>query len=523
MDLGFEASFFGTDFGARAAFLERVEIRKRARDGKVIVSLDEYRRIYDGGIRIERAKMLGIDVGLGKTVEGIVAIAQPGALPALIVTLTHLPRQWEREIHRFAPQLSTYILQKATTSSYVDGRGQMPNDLARYFEAGHPLPDVVICSYSKLAGWAQWLATHLKPKSVIWDEVQEFRNGPGTQKGNAACYLAKHIKRRLGLSATPIHNSGSEIYNVLETINPGALGTRQEFHREWCSESKGNVKEPAVLGSYLRERGLFIRRTKADVGRELPPLTISEQFVESDPKVLERLNGDERAIALARFVLGGTRQAWQAAGEFDMFGWQQTGVAKAPYVAAFVDMLLQGERPVVLYGWHHEVYDVWRVLLKEHRPVFFTGRETEKQKQAAVDAFVTGATKLFIISLRSGAGIDGLQRAGCTDVIFGELDWSPAIHEQAIGRVRRDGILDPVTAWFMVSDEGSDPQMAEVLGIKRGQLEGIRDPNGAIVSGQTDPDALKRVAEAFLKRSGVAIPERAAAPSDPSLFGGTAA
>ena len=65
--------------------------------------------------------------------------------------------------------------------------------------------------------------------------------------------------------------------------------------------------------------------------------------------------------------------------------------------------------------------------------------------------------------------------------------------------------------------------MAEALGVKRGQLEGIRDPNGAIVSGQTDPDALKRVAEAFLKRSGVAIPERAAAPSDPSLFGGTAA
>ena len=89
MDLGFEASFFGTDFGARAAFLERVEIRKRARDGKVIVSLDEYRRIYDGGIRIERAKMLGIDVdsiardlddGLG-TVEVVVDFHRQESLP----------------------------------------------------------------------------------------------------------------------------------------------------------------------------------------------------------------------------------------------------------------------------------------------------------------------------------------------------------------------------------------------------------------------------------------------------------
>jgi SNF2 family DNA or RNA helicase len=451
--------------------------------------------------------LVGDEVGLGKTVEGIVALAQPDALPALVVTLTHLPRQWDREIHRFAPTLSTYVLRKGTPSRQTDAKGQQPQDLAAHVARTGKVPDVVITSYSKIAGWAEWLITNVKPRTVIWDEVQEFRTGFHTNRGNAGKFIADRVARRMGLSATPIHNEGAEIHPVIETILPGSLGTREEFLREWCPDGM-HVKQPAVLGSYLRERGVFIRRTKAEVGRELPPLSIAEQFCDADTAVLEALRTDARAVELAKFVLSGTRQAFQASGEFDMFVRQRTGVAKAPFVAAFANMLLESGEPVVLYGWHHEVYDLWRELLGKHHPAFFTGLQSVPQKDEAVRRFREGETKLFIISLRAGAGLDGLQFAGCSNVVFGELDWSPAIHEQAIGRVRRDGIETPVTAWFLVSDEGSDPVIAERLGVKRGQLEGIRDPNGGVVSGQIDGDAVKRLAADFLARRGIAIPAR---------------
>jgi SNF2 family DNA or RNA helicase len=443
--------------------------------------------------------LVGDEVGLGKTVESIVALADEGALPAIVVTLTHLPRQFQKEIARFAPGLTTWILRRASPSRYVNGIGQVPLDLAKHIEDGGKLPDVVITSYSKIAGWAEWLCEYFKPNTVVWDEVQAFRHGTSTRRGEAGAFVAEHVKRRLGLSATPIYNAGSEIFPVLETILPGALGTREEFLREWCGKD-GNVNEPSVLGAYLRERGLMISRTKAEVGRELPPLVISEQYCDADPDVIKEFESSSHALELARFVLSGQRVAFQASGEFDLLVRQQTGIAKAPYVAAFVSMLLESNQPVVLYAWHHRVYDMWTELLAAHNPVFFTGRQSAKQKDDAFDRFVSGDTKLLILSLRAGAGLDGLQYVGCSNVVFGELDWSPAAHEQAIGRVRRDGIDTSVTAWFLVSEYGSDPTMAEVLGIKRGQLEGIRDPGGAIVAGHTDPDAIKRVARTLLER-----------------------
>jgi hypothetical protein len=87
-------------------------------------------------------------------------------------------------------------------------------------------------------------------------------------------------------------------------------------------------------------------------------------------------------------------------------------------------------------------------------------------------------------------------------VVFGELDWSPAVHEQDIGRVYRDGQKDPVCAYYMVSDYGSDPIVVDVLGLKREQVEGIRDPNRPLTQEATvDPEHIKKLAASFLAKS----------------------
>ena len=106
------------------------------------------------------------------------------------------------------------------------------------------------------------------------------------------------------------------------------------------------------------------------------------------------------------------------------------------------------------------------------------------------------------MSLRSGAGVDGLQKHARVGV-FGELDWSPQVHEQCIGRLRRDGMGDdPALAYFLVSTEGSDPAIAEVLNVKRQQGEQLVTPDGQLFANATnDLNRTRALAEAALARA----------------------
>ena len=87
-------------------------------------------------------------------------------------------------------------------------------------------------------------------------------------------------------------------------------------------------------------------------------------------------------------------------------------------------------------------------------------------------------------------------------IVIGELDWSPGVHEQAIGRVWRDGQENSVSAYFMVSTEGSDPFMVEALDLKERQIDGLRNPDqiGPIERLQIDPERIKEMARRYLNR-----------------------
>lgn len=438
--------------------------------------------------------LLGDDVGLGKTVSGICGLTDPRTLPALVVTKTMLPKQWQAELQRFAPDLYTHIITSTQPYDFPRRRGRRP--------------DVVLTSYSKLRTWADALAG--KFNTIIYDEVQELRSGTGTDaapvaKGLAAQHVSEGAAFRVGLSATPIYNYGGEIYNILSLLCPDVIGTREEFHREWCvtgPSGKMLIRQPDVFGTYLRDEVLMLRRTRADVGRELPPSSTIIHHVDSNPAALERIKGS--AGALARIILDASadrQERFRSSGELDAMVRQATGIAKAPYVAEFVRMLLETGEKVVLFGWHHAVYDIWEDSLCDFRPARITGHETTNQKLAAKQRFIDGDTPLLILSLRSGEGIDGLQHV-CRTGVFGELDWAPGVHEQCKGRIERDGQPDPTAFYFLLSEEGADPIMADVLSLKRMQSDGIRNPGAELIERpENTGDHVKRLAEAYLRRA----------------------
>lgn len=451
----------------------------------------DYQRIAAELALSQGGLLIADEVGVGKTVQAICMFTDPRTRPALVVTLTHLPGQWSRELNRFAPRISFHVLKKAT-----------PYQL--------PPVDVLITNYHKLAGWAPALAG--KIKCVVFDEIQELRSGDGTARYQGAEAIAHDATFRLGLSATPIHNYGNEFWNILNILRPNELGTLSEFKQEWCGEtdSRGRaaIKDPVAFGSYLREQGMMIRRTRKDVGRELPALTVVPHTVPS-ADVFAQVEGIGE---LAAFILSeGSKgiDQMQARGELDWRLRQATGLAKAKFVAEFVRMLVDNGERVLLYGWHHAVYDVWTSELNspDCRVVRYTGEESTKQKDDAKAAFESGEAQVMIMSLRAGAGLDGLQHV-CSTVVFGELDWSPSVHEQATGRVFRDGQKSPVMAYYLVSEEGSDPVLQSALGLKRSQLDGVRKLDAAREVAETiKTDGVVELARAVLKRRGMKLPE----------------
>ena len=426
-----------------------------------------------------KGTLSGDDVGLGKTIEGIAMLADPRCRPAVVVTLTHLPVQWQRQFEKFLPSIKTHILTKATP-----------------YEKPLEMPDVIIMNYHKMPGWAGTLAG--KVKTVIFDEIHELRHRD-TARYRAAALIAADAEFKFGLSATPIFNYGSEIWNILDIIKPDSLGNYTEFLQEWCGSTYGeSIQDPRAFGAFLREQGLMIRRTKKEVGRELPKMTVVPHTIDITDGVIDKIAGD--VTALARIVMapeGMGIDKMKAGAELDWKLREATGVAKAPFVAAFVKMLCESGQKVLVGAWHHKVYDILKRDLAAFKPVLFTGEQSPKQKQDALDAFIKGDSMVLLMSTRAGAGVDGLQHV-CSTVVYAELDWAPAVHEQFTGRVDRDGQESPVFAYYLVADSGSDPVISDVLGVKRAQLEGIR--NLEDTPQHVDPNKVRRMAEEFLKQ-----------------------
>lgn len=448
----------------------------------------DYQSVAAALLANQRSLLLADSLGLGKTVSALAAVALTKTAPICVVCPAHLQRQWALHFWKFL-RIAAYIVPKRAV---VLPRGRHP--------------DALIISYAKLEAWRNAIAGNYR--FVIFDEIQELRRGEGSFKYLAADHVSSEAEYRLGLSATPIHNYGDEFFPVLEVLTPGALGSREEFLREWCVPAGRHhaIEDVEAFRAYLEDSGLMLRRTRKDVGRELPPLSRIVQTVPHDVEPLQDVRSG--AAELARIILkqsGVTStQRLQAAGEFDMRLRQATGIAKAPHVAAFVRMLLESDDgPVVLVGWHRAVYQIWMEALEDFAPVMYTGSETPAQKARMVARFVGGLSRVLILSVRSGAGLDGLQHV-CSRVVIGELDWAPAPIEQAIGRVHRDGmdVESQVECFFTVAEGGSDPIMMDVLGIKQDQLDGVLDPDAELRGGAIDPDRIRKMAMQYLGRKG---------------------
>lgn len=463
--------------------------------------------------------LLADDVGTGKTVSAISSLLQPDIRPACVILPGHLIIQWKAALKRFVPQLKVHVIDQMmpydlrlivtcpSCEAVVDMRHDRTRNGAcpickRVIPQNTPrrVPDVTLLAYSKMLEWGSFISSNCR--SLIIDEAHALRGGDKTKRWEVCVSMCRRIPYKLLMTATPIFNLGGEAWNLLECSHPGLLGPKDEFNFNWCHSVNGKyaISDPAAFNSYLTSTNVMLRRTAKELGIPVHDCQLIHQTVEADASVFA--NATTEAEELARLLLEGAASRTKGVDmmEFGNMMRQATGLAKASSVAEFTKGLLEQGESVVLFAYHHACHDIYMEKLKDWNPVRYTGRESAAEKNAAVERFIRGDSKVICISLRAGEGLDGLQQASCT-VVVGEFDWTWAVLKQNVGRIAREGQTRPCLAYLLSAEFGFDPTVMQLLGLKRDQLNGILGEKIDEPTRKLDvTGAIRQIAAEYLQR-----------------------
>jgi SNF2 family DNA or RNA helicase len=452
----------------------RIEKLRKANPGEQFrgTLLNFQREGLDFLLKSSGNALLADEMGLGKTVETLSYLAtERQTFPALIVAPLVTLANWQREIQKFLKRRSRNgrIVENEHPTSVLIRTGK-PQEIGKY--------DIYIINYDLLYKRRDDLSK-LKIRTLVCDEVQHLRS-KSTKKYSAVKKLSalESVKYRIGLSGTPIYNRGSEIWPIVDILRPGLLGSFDEFCEYFCyvnEKGKAIVLENkrASLGEELRKH-VMLRRKKSDVLKELKEKVRYKELIESDinyyhaelDKIWKRLEEEQKTATSAFDKFSSYKRAIQSER-------QAAGAAKVPHVIEFVKNIMEIEESVVVFCHHKAIHELLHKSLHEYSPSSIIGGQTDKERQANIDRFQNGETKLMIAGLR--AGNVGINLSRARYVIFAELDWSPAIHRQAEDRLHRIGQKNTVFAYYLMGNGTLDDHVANVLVDKSYEIDAIMD------------------------------------------------
>jgi SNF2 family DNA or RNA helicase len=204
---------------------------------------------------------LADDMGLGKTIELIAFLLHlrgQASLtgPTLLICPTSVLGNWEREIKRFAPQLSTLVHHGGQR---LQGKGFAKQALKR---------DLILTSYPLVFRDEATLSS-VSWQNLVLDEAQNIKN-PEARQSKAVRNLPAQF--RIALTGTPVENRLSELWSILDFLNPGYLGPRNFFQRRFATpiERYGDTDSLNTLRSLVQPFVLRRLKTDRDIIQDLP-------------------------------------------------------------------------------------------------------------------------------------------------------------------------------------------------------------------------------------------------------------
>ena len=392
--------------------------------------------------------LLADEVGLGKTIEACLALKEywmRGLVrKALILTPPSLVGQWVEELtYRFA-------LTPVTPES--PAFRQHPDE----FWAREPLV-VASLALARQPAHRDRLSK-IDYDLVIVDEAHVLKN-----RASAAWQLVNDLKKRflMLLSATPVGNNLSELYNLVLLLRPGLLKTEAQFRRDYGRvQALEDLDRREKLRALLRE--VMVRNTRAHIDLKLPRRLAATQVVRpeaAEADVLASLS----AVVRDRYPAASAAERWrlmmlqmQAGSSPSALRYglrdRDTGVELdgfAPIVArldrvgvsakttTLIDLARRSaEKKIVFTRFRATLAELEQALAAEgFRVAVFHGGLTASEKDAAIGDFQERAE----ILLSSEIGGEGRNLQFCRTVINYDLPWNPAAIEQRVGRVHRIG------------------------------------------------------------------------------------
>ncbi|MBS1869164.1 MAG: DEAD/DEAH box helicase [Actinobacteria bacterium] len=406
-------------------------------------------------LRARRA-FLADEQGLGKTVEALAALEADDAFPALVVCPASLKLNWEREATRWLPHRSVAV---------VEGRVAVP-----------PRAEILILNYELVAAQREALALR-RPRALVLDESHYCKN-PQAKRTRAVRRLAEGLPRdalRLALTGTPVLNHADELISQLRV-----LGRLEDFGSgaRFKQQFRGPLTEER-LHWHLRRR-CFVRRRKTEVLPQLPdkrqvvvPVALSNEreYRLAEDDVIAWLREQPLDLSELNAKIAATLRAQRLA----QLGTLQRLAAKGKLHAALAwlhDFLASGE-PLVVFARHVEVQRA--VLERFPDALHLLGGDSVAAREATVRAFQDDADAPPLIVCATRVAAQGITLTRASNVAFLELEWTPAMHDQAEDRCHRIGQHDNVTAWYLLAAGTIDETMARLIARKRGLVSAVTD------------------------------------------------
>ncbi len=443
-----------------ASLLPDADLRARIKAAET--RLRPYQRDGVGFLVNKRRAFLADGMGLGKTVQALLALENLQAHPAIIVCPASVKLSWQAEILKWVPWRSVQVLQK--------GRDKLQD------------PDLIVLNPELLPGAIEELLLQ-HPRAVVLDEAHYFKN-PNAQRTQLAEDLMEAVPVRFALSGTPIPNRRPDIIQQLRLLGQleDVLYIYKGVLPHWWTPAQGPLRHDHAMRAIealprkeLHQRlkdTCFLRRTKDEVHADLPAFHRTRRDL-----VLEERSGyrreEESFVEWVRRLRKDFPDGWGATERLQ--GRQHLGrlrreaaLAKIPAVVEWAEGL-EGER-AIYFAHHKQVVKELAKALPGNTPVI-TGDVPSIARQSMIDG-LGNYDGLVATMDASGQGVDGMQMHA-RHVVFLELDWTPTKHEQCEGRLHRIGQENPVEAWYFTAQDTIDTAMMHRLDEKWKDLQGI--------------------------------------------------
>ena len=425
---------------------------------------------------------LADDMGLGKTVTFISLLlhdreqGEAITAPSLLICPMSIVGNWQRELQRFAPSLSVMIHHGAERLS----------DEAFLGEARQH--DIVITTYSLALRDQEHLA-RIDWNYLIIDEAQNIKNDAAKQTKAIKGIKARY---RVALTGTPVENRLSELWSIMDFLNPRYLGSGTEFRRSFATpiEKYHDAKQAETLKQLIQP--FVLRRVKTDksIIKDLPDklemkvfcnltqeqASLYEAVVKEMMEKIEGSEGIERK-GLVLSTLLKLKQVCNHPAQFMSDGSNLSG--RSGKLARLEEMLAEalaaGDKALI-FTQFAEMGKLLRQYLQstlDSEVLFLHGATSKKQRDIMVQRFQEErhGPSIFLLSIKAG-GV-GLNLTAANHVFHFDRWWNPAVENQATDRAFRIGQLKNVQVHKFVCIGTVEEHIDQMIEEKKGLAESI--------------------------------------------------